>query len=25
MAGQNPIEPPTYGWLYQNLTLEVFP
>jgi hypothetical protein len=24
-AGQNPIEPPTYGWQYKNLTLEVYP
>lgn len=24
-AGQNPIEPPTYGWQYRNLTLKVYP
>lgn len=23
--GQNPLEPPTYGWQYKNLTLEVYP
>jgi hypothetical protein len=24
-AGQNDAEPPTYGWQYRNLTLEVYP
>jgi hypothetical protein len=24
-AGQNPVEPPTFGWEYRNLTVEVYP